>query len=330
MSPRRHTPQSRHPGFTLIELLVVIAIIATLVAITLPAVQQAREAARRSLCKNNLMQIGIAIHNYEHMWECLPLGSVNQTSPIENVREGYHMGWLPRILPHMNEGNVYAHIDFRHGVYAPENEAVAEHFISWMRCPSSPESQGVPFERLDGNAQGLETSIAIGTNYAAVFDGRIAPLSEEGLGAFVVNKPLTHKDITDGASYTLYVGEKAFFENQLGWMSGSSASLANTGFPINLVKRWSQSAGGYQYESKSLESILTNENGVELTPEQQTFRDQIDFPLSQLTPGFSSFHHGGAQFVLGDGAVRFISENIEVQLFENLGKRADGAMMREF
>ncbi|MEO1980666.1 MAG: DUF1559 domain-containing protein, partial [Fuerstiella sp.] len=85
-------------GFTLIEMLVVITIIAILVALLLPAVQQAREAARRTQCKNNLVQLSIALHNYQSSFNCLPPGVVNETGPIQNVEEGYHMSWLVQTL----------------------------------------------------------------------------------------------------------------------------------------------------------------------------------------------------------------------------------------
>ena len=95
-------------GFTLIELLVVIAIIAILIALLLPAVQQAREAARRTQCKNNLMQLGIAFHNYDMAFEMLPPGCVNSTGPIHNIPEGYHMSWTVQILPMMEQQGLFA------------------------------------------------------------------------------------------------------------------------------------------------------------------------------------------------------------------------------
>jgi prepilin-type N-terminal cleavage/methylation domain-containing protein len=319
-SPQVHRSQ----GFTLIELLVVIAIIAVLVALLLPAVQQAREAARRTTCKNNLMQIGIAIHNYEHMWEALPLGSANSTSPIENVRQGYHMGWIPRILPQIDDGVVFEHINFQFGVYSPENAEVASQLLSWSRCPSSPEAQGVPIEQEENAESEMIPKFAIGTNYAAVYSGTISPLSEKSNGSFVLNQGLSSKDIRDGLSHTVFVGEKNFYENKQGWMSGSSGSLGTTGFRINLVKN-ALKPNGVQPDI----SLETYFGSPDLSPDQQ-YLDAINFPMTQLMPGFSSFHMGGAQFVLGDGAVRFISENIDPTLFQNLGERADGAMLREF
>src|SRR5687768_4236128 len=133
-----HRP-SRAPsrGFTLIELLVVIAIIAVLIALLLPAVQQAREAARRTQCKNNLMQIGLALHNYEMAYEVLPPGSVNPTGPIRSEEKGYHMSWVVQILPYLDQQNTFQHFNFSKGVYDPDNAAARAVNLAILRCPSS-------------------------------------------------------------------------------------------------------------------------------------------------------------------------------------------------
>src|SRR5829696_3130788 len=102
--------KSGREGFTLIELLVVIAIIGVLIALLLPAVQAAREAARRSQCVNNLMQLGLALHNYESAHEVLPPGVVNPTGPIQNTPHGYHFSWLTQILPYIEQTNVHRHL----------------------------------------------------------------------------------------------------------------------------------------------------------------------------------------------------------------------------
>src|SRR4051812_26811224 len=93
----------RRGGFTLIELLVVIAIISVLIALLLPAIQAAREAARRVQCVNNLMQLGIALHNYESSYESLPPGVVNDTGPISNIPKGYHASWMLQLLPFLEQ-----------------------------------------------------------------------------------------------------------------------------------------------------------------------------------------------------------------------------------
>ena len=111
----------RRRAFTLVELLVVIAIIGILIALLLPAIQAAREAARRTSCVNNQAQIALAIHNYEFHFETLPPGVTNPTGPIRSEPEGIHVSWIVRILPYMEEKTLWKHFDQALGAYAPAN-----------------------------------------------------------------------------------------------------------------------------------------------------------------------------------------------------------------
>src|SRR5204863_2351426 len=128
----------RMAGFTLVELLVVIAIIGILVALLLPAVQAAREAARRTSCVNNEVQLALAIHSYEFHFETLPPGVTNPTGPIRSEPQGNHVSWIVRILPYMEENTLYQHFDAAAGAYAPANAKVRAAEISVLECSSEP------------------------------------------------------------------------------------------------------------------------------------------------------------------------------------------------
>ena len=105
-------------GFTMIELLTVVGVIGVLIALLLPAVQSAREAARTAQCRNNLLQLGLALGNYASTHHVLPPGVVEPKGPILNAPRGYHMGWAVQILPFIEQTNLYRHINFRRGVYS--------------------------------------------------------------------------------------------------------------------------------------------------------------------------------------------------------------------
>jgi prepilin-type N-terminal cleavage/methylation domain-containing protein len=283
------------PAFTLIELLVVIAIIAILIALLLPAVQQAREAARRTQCKNNMAQIGIALHNYEMAYEVLPPGSVDPASPIMNQPAGYHVSWMVQLLPYLEQGNVYRHFDFSVGAYDAANAGVRAQDLSVYRCPSS------PYNATHIAPDNKEAALSA---YAGCHHGSEAPIADDNNGVLFLNSSIAYEDVTDGSSNTIFVGEKEIYPDELGWVSGTRATLRNTGTAIN-------SAQGTPFPG----------GGAVAPP---------DLQKPEFVGGFGSQHDGGAQVLLGDGAVRFISENIAGQVLQHLGERNDGEMLPDF
>ena len=202
-------------AFTLIELLVVIAIIAVLISLLLPAVQSAREAARRAQCANNLMQLGITLQNYESSHERLPPGVVNQTSPVLDQPKGYHFGWLTQILPYCEQRNVYNHFNFKVGLYETQNSTVRTMLIGSFLCPSDP-----------GPTRGA--GLVAMTNYAGSQNDREAPITADNKGVFFLNSSIRYEDVTDGTSQTVFLGEKRNDGLDLGWASGTRASPCGT------------------------------------------------------------------------------------------------------
>ena len=131
-------------GFTLVELLVVIAIIGILISLLLPAIQASREAARRCSCDNKLVQLGVALHNYEAAYEVLPPGVVEAKGPVRSEPIGYHVGWMVQILPYIEEDVTFNHVDFSKGVYQKTNAPVRAIPIELFICPSDPQSLEQP------------------------------------------------------------------------------------------------------------------------------------------------------------------------------------------
>jgi prepilin-type N-terminal cleavage/methylation domain-containing protein/prepilin-type processing-associated H-X9-DG protein len=303
-------------GFTLVELLVVIAIIGILISLLLPAVQAAREAARRSQCCNNLVQIGLALHNYESAHEVFPPGTLDAKGPIRSEPLGYHVSWIVQILPYIEEQNAFRAIDFTKSVYDAKNSPVRALHKNVLRCPS--------------DSGWYDSAESIGhSNYAGCHHDVEAPIDVKNNGVFFLNSRVRHRDVSDGLSHTIFVGEKigarsdapqdpANPDSDLGWMSGTRSTLRNTGVDPNVNLRGAMGMG-----------FGAGMGGAMGADDARGAPAAKPVDPALVVGGFSSSHPGGANFLLGDGSVRFFSQTIDRILYEQLGNRADGKLMSD-
>ena len=273
-------PRQLIRGFTLIELLVVIAIIGVLIALTLPAVQQARESSRRMACKNRLKQLGLALQNYHDVHNVLPPGWI--------APQGWP--WSVYILPHLEQKPLYDSLYV--GLQNPPNAGTPlDVSLPGFVCPSDTFPPRNPYYSHDGSIGYYKS------NYPGVhaFNNQISnTIYQQGRGVFGMSSSTSFKDIADGTSTTFLVGERRLGGGRFAagiWMSavfGNGRILAGPAV------------------------VGTCGNRVTIN---STWGAVI---------GFSSFHPGGAQFVLVDGSVRFVSENINGLTYRHLAEMNDG------
>jgi prepilin-type N-terminal cleavage/methylation domain-containing protein len=323
-------------GFTLIELLVVIAIIAILVALLLPAVQQAREAARRSTCKNNLKQLGVAMHNYHDVHNCFPTGCIFGDYNTSYPGVANKTTWMVHILPYMEMNNLYDKIDFSlrsdNGLY--DQYKVKAINIPSYRCPSDPGTKQTTNQpnyaptsyaaciaetvRLYGDGGSTATAGVHGTYIAGNGDWAKMVLnnkSEEGV--FATNSRCNFKDIVDGTSNTLAVSECLVGAPVVTDPGSSNAQMqtctaGTTNSPIR----------GYSW------FFGTPATWCFTTTRTPNF-DDMDCQKFEVYVNMAarSQHRGGVQATMADGSVRFITENINLTTWQDLGHRRDGKVI---
>lgn len=310
--------RSRQRGFTLIELLVVIAIIAILVALLLPAVQQAREAARRSSCKNNLKQLSLALHNYHDTHQTFPIGNSCHNHATRAVTER-GLTWWYQLLPFVEQGPLYDQLDFTidDELYNQTINGVQLRFdgtaYSIIDCPSdpTPNYRTASPRGFYGNYAG-----SMGSHEPWLFlPDRCQTTALGGEGIFFADSKIRMRDITDGTSNTIMLGELLISDGQTQfdvrgsiWYGYHGGGLFTTNNPPN----WSL--------GDKLNSVWCD-SGTK-TP--------CNDSLPQRTIAARSAHAGGINASLADGTVHFLSENIDAQLWANLGDRRDGNPLGEF
>lgn len=312
------TPRWSTRGFTLFDLLAVLVIILLLVSLLLPAVQAARESARRAQCQNNLIQIGIALVNYQQTYRVLPPGSVSATQTVSWLQPPSGIGWIPQILPQLGEETTWLQINsddpFASFPQNPADPAAQNQSdsIRAMADPAAPEQRKmIPYPSMTTlrcPSSTVSARVTLGANnYAGCHHSTEQPISENGDGMFSVNSSESLDHIPDGRSNTLLVGEHSNGLNGHGWVVGDRSSLRNGDTldppaPQGVMIDYSQQAA--------------RENGQSDPATQQL--------LSQQVGTFGSQHPYHVNFLLADGSVRPLSKKIDSKLLRNLIARADG------
>ncbi|MBI3862300.1 MAG: DUF1559 domain-containing protein [Planctomycetia bacterium] len=296
----------RNRGFTLIELLVVIAIISVLAGLILPAVQQAREAARRAQCKSNLKQIGLALQNYHGAYLKFPPGYVSNFDATGNDL-GPGWGWGAMLLPQLEQTNLHSTINFGQPIEAAANAAPRVARGPVYLCPSDSVKPTWPAVMRDATGKPTSTICEVSSSgYVAVFG--VSEPGIDGEGVFFRNSGIAMKDIGDGSSSTLLVGERAQSSCEATWVGSVTGARI---FPP---------AGSYAVPE------LQHASGMTLGHTQEGAPNAPGIECNN----FSSQHTGGAQFVFADGHVQFISKNINRATFQALSTRSGGEAVGEF
>jgi prepilin-type N-terminal cleavage/methylation domain-containing protein/prepilin-type processing-associated H-X9-DG protein len=303
-------PARRRHGFTLIELLVVIAIIAVLIALLLPAVQQAREAARRTQCRNNVKQVMLAFHNYHDSNNGFPNRySLNGTT----LNSGH--GWGLKLLPFMEQSSLYNAWISTKSFFDPENKPVLMTAVPVYMCPSSPSGPRI-MDISSGSA--TATSQGVASDYV-VFHQITTTGSGVTCTACNTAAPKTAGSvtpisaITDGTSNTIMLAEQA---GRPDYYIGRVKQATNTGLTNPLF--WGSWAS---YQS------VTGQGWNSATPPAAGGVHSMNWSNSQ---GVYSFHVGGAMFGMCDGSVRFISENVALSTLIALWTRDEGDIPGDF
>ena len=284
MNHKQPLGPKHRPAFTLVELLVVIAIIGVLIAMAVPALQSMRELTRRNYCAQNLVRLSLAFSSYNATFGHYPIGTQAKAGPVLSEPKGFHHNWAAALLPMLDAQAVYDAIDQNASVYAKANQEVRQLRIPAFICPSATD--------IRYNA----------TCYSGVTGSTETPIDTTNDGTFILNRRISDRDITDGLGYTLFIGEMLSpWEEDLGWMSGTRASLRDADHRINA----------------ELKRLRGPQTGVK--------------PLAlDYVGGFASDHPNGTHLLLGSGEYMFRSNSMDIKVLQQMAARSDGEIPAEW
>ena len=314
----------RSVGFTLIELLVVIAIIAVLIALLLPAVQQARESARRTQCRNNLKQLGLAVHNYHDVFKIFPPGGITCGPCSGPYSGGSGHNWMAAILPYIDQAPLYNKLNFsvtgwnNTGASIDANhELLVKTVLPAYLCPSDPKA---PITSYNKGVAPYQFLIGAVTHYVGVAGASNGVSAGYGIrttsGTFYKTSNISVGKLTDGSSNIMVVGEYSGYakgEQAAGYAQDSAFSNFNAALWHNMYDHT------YASQESAYKSII--------------YAPNVAFNgggASESDQSLKSAHIGGIHTLMGDGAVRFIGDSINLTTYKNLSDIADGNSIGEF
>ncbi len=340
-TPGRGRRQHRNRGFTLVELLVVIAICGILVALLLPAVQAAREAARKAECRNNLKQIGLALHNYHSVHQTLPPGRL--VIPVDGA--GRCFSAYAHLLPYLEATTLFTQIDFDRNPEDPVNAVALDQTIPYFQCPSDQH------RKLQGNSAVHNYPLSTGTTYP------VSPRNAQGqpvTGIFFENSRVRFADILDGTSQTVCIAETVIAEGGPNVWDGVSPTngfvltrgndngqtgpaltdyatqCSGAGLQLQQTRgsRWLYGAPGHSMYNHMRPP---NDPGVDCRGgiPHSNKSDALWRALS-LNVAARSRHPGGVHALFCDGHVQFVSDAVVAATWQALGSRAESEVVEAF
>jgi prepilin-type N-terminal cleavage/methylation domain-containing protein len=348
----------RLPGFTLVELLIVVSVIAILISLLLPAIQQSRERARCVQCRNNLMQLGIALHNYNDAHRVLPPGCVNQTGPILPDTTGQRLGWIAQILPFIDQQVAWQLINQNRPELSFLSQNEVDQILYQEAHPNNDSAGGDMGGEMSGAAEAFDSgdsggipgseaeeqiqiplpvtlplllcpsnpkrtgqgSIVDFSLYAGCHSGHDIAIDVDNDGLLYLNSSESLYDVPDGSSTTLLLGEHMGLPSGDGWIFGDRGTLRNGG--LSLIRPGSPLAIEIAQVFQSRDYYTSRA----MTPVTDATRLERLEKWETRSGPFGSYH-AGVNVVMADGSVKRLSFNTNTNVLRRLCSRNDGEII---